>query len=98
MNINFVIISGVLLIYHTFVMPKLKLPVTISCPLFSEQRTKLPENLSNLDDKLINRCDDGIVNILLYGSSKYNFSTNNKILSLSVEFLECTKRFDKPLF
>ena len=67
-------------------------------PLFSEQRTKLLESLSNLDNASLNCCYDNIVNILSYGSCKYSFSTNNKILSLTVEFLESTKRFDKMLF
>ena len=68
------------------------------CPLFSEQRMKPFESLSNLDNTLLNHSDDDNVNFLLYGSSKYIFSTNNEILSLTVEFLESTKRFDKPLF
>ena len=38
---------------------------------------------------LLNYCDDDLV---------YSFSTNNKILSLTVEVLESTKLFDKPLF
>ena len=33
-----------------------------------------------------NSSDNDIVNTLLYGSSKYSFSTNNKIMSLTVEF------------
>ena len=70
----------------------------LRCSLFSERRTKLLESLSNLDNTLLNHCDDDIVNILLYGSSTYGFPTNNKILSLTVDFLESTKRFDKPLF
>ena len=72
------------------------------CPLFFEQRAKLLESLSNLDNILLNHCDDDDDDddddILLCGSSKYSFSTNNKILTLTVEFLESTKRFDKPLF
>ena len=70
----------------------------LRCPLFSEKRMKLLESLHNLENNLWNHCDDDIVNISLYGSSKYSFSTNNKILSFTVEFLESTKRFDKPLF
>ena len=58
----------------------------LRCPLFSEQRTKLInlelEILINLDNTLLNHCDDGIVNILLYGSSNYGFSTNKKMLLL----------------
>ena len=67
-------------------------------PLFFEQRTKLFESLSNLDNTLLNHCDDDIVNMLLYGSSKCSFSTNNKILSFTVQFLESTKRFNKGIF
>ena len=70
----------------------------LRCPLFSVQRMKLLESHSNLDNTLLNHCDDDIVNILLYGSSRYSFSTNNKILSLTAEFSESTKRFHKPLF
>ena len=92
MNINFAIISGILLIYSAFVIPKLKLPVIIL------RWTKLLENFRNFDNTLLNHCDDNIVSILLYGSSKYSFSTNNQILSLTVEFLESTKRFHKPHF
>ena len=39
----------------------------LHCPIFSEQRTKLLESLSNLGDTLLNDCDDDIVNILPYG-------------------------------
>ena len=42
----------------------------LRCPLFSEEKTKLLESLSNLDDTLLNHCDDDIVNALLYRSSK----------------------------
>ena len=34
MNINFTLISGILLIHFAFLMPKLKLPLTISCFAF----------------------------------------------------------------
>ena len=69
----------------------------LRCHLFSEQRTKLLENLKNLDNTL-SHCDDELLQILLYGSHKFSFSVNNKILPLTIEFLESTKRFDKPLF
>ena len=70
----------------------------LRCHLFSEQRTKLFENLKNLDNILLSHCDDELPQILLYGSHKFSSSVNNKILSLTIEFLESTKRFDKPLF
>ena len=57
----------------------------LQCSLFSEQRTKLLESLCSLGNTLLNQCDDDLVNILFYGSSKSSFSTNNKILSLTVQ-------------
>ena len=70
----------------------------LRCHLFSEQRTKLLENVKNLDNTLLRHRDDELLQILLYGSHKFSSSVNNKILSLTIEFLESTKRFDKPLF
>ena len=70
----------------------------LCCHLFSEQRTKLLENLKNLDNTLLSHRDDELQQILLYGSHKFSSSVSNKILSLTIEFLESTKRFDKPLF
>ena len=70
----------------------------LRCHLFSEQRTKLLENIKNLDNTLLSHRDDELLQILLYGSHKFSSSVNNKILSLTIEFLESTKRFDKPLF
>ena len=70
----------------------------LRCHLFSEQRTKFLENLKNLDNTLVSHRDDELLQILLYGSHKFSSSVNNKILSLTIEFLESTKRFDKPLF
>ena len=72
--------------------------ISLHCHLFSEQRTKLLENLKNLDNTLLSHCDDELLQILLYGLHKFSSSVNNKILSLTTEFLESTKRFDKSLF
>ena len=70
----------------------------LRCHLFPEQRIKILENLKNLDNTLLSHCDDELLQILLYGSHKFSFSVNNKIFSLTIEFLESAKRFDKPLF
>ena len=70
----------------------------LRCHLFSEQRTKLPENLKNIDNTLLSHRDDELLQILLYGSHEFSSSVNNKILSLAIEFLESTKRFDNSVF
>lgn len=94
MNINFAKVSGCEFIMPFFVTSKL--PVTMS-PCHYEQRMKFIGNLRNLDNTLLNQCDDDLVNILLYESSKYSFSTSNKIMSLTIECLESVKHFGKPL-
>ena len=70
----------------------------LRCHLLFEQRTKLLENLKNLDNTLLSHSDDEILQILLYGAHKFSSSVNNKIFSLTIEFLESTKRFDKLYF
>ena len=54
-------------------------------------------NLKNLDNT-VSHHDDELLQILLYASHKFSSSVKNKILSPTTEFLELTKRFDKPLF
>ena len=66
--------------------------------LFSKQNAKLLENFHSIGNTFLSHYDHDLVNILLYVSSKYGFSTNNKTLSLAGEFLESMKRFDKELF
>ena len=100
MNISFTIISGIQSTHCAVVMLKLKTTshYLLRCHFFSEQRTNLLENLKNLDNTLLSHRDDELLQILLYGSHKFSSSANNEILSLTIEFLESTKRFDKPLF
>ena len=62
-------------------------------PFLSEQRTKLLENHRNLDNTLLSHCYDDLVNILLYGSSKFSFCTNNKIMSLTAKFFRIYETF-----
>ena len=100
MNINFTIISGIQSTHCAVVIQKVKLSVTISCVVicFLSKEQNFLKNLKNLDNTLLSHCDDELPQILLYGSHKFSSTVNNKILSLTIEFLELTKRFDKPLF
>ena len=100
MNINFTIISGIQSTHGAVVILKLKLPVTFFCVAicFLYKQTKLLENLKNLDNTLLSHCDDELLQILLYGLHRFSSSVNNKILSITIEFLESIKGFDKPLF
>ena len=68
-------------------MPKLELPVTISCvALYFLNKEQNLESLRNLDNTLLNHCDDNVVNILLYGSSKYSFLLVTRYCHLLLSF------------
>ena len=49
------------------------------------------------NDKDINATDSDLVNILLFGSSKYQYHINSKILNFSNDFILKTKRFSENL-
>ena len=69
----------------------------LRCLFFIKQKTKLLESsfiLTFIKWLWCRYCK----HFILYGSPKCSFFTNNKILLLTVEFLKCQKRFDKPLF
>ena len=65
------------------------------CPLFSEQRTKLLESLSNLDDALSKSVM--IILEIFYYMDHLNIAFLKNAVTY-VELLESAKRFDKPLF
>ena len=69
----------------------------LRCHLFSNHRLKLLDNINQLDDTILTLSDKEITQILLYGSPNYSFFLNNNILSLTIEFLKTSKRFEKPL-
>ena len=50
------------------------------------------------NDKDINATDSDLVNILLFGSSKYQYHINSKILSFSIDFILKTERFSGQLY
>ena len=49
-----------------------------------------------LKNTSFSHCDDEFVQVLLRRQSKYSFSSNNKILSLIINFLESTKHTPLP--
>ena len=70
----------------------------LRCHLLSEQKTKLLENLKNLDNTLLSHHDDEILQILLYGSHKFSSSENNKIFFTNYWVSRIDKTFWQILF
>ena len=70
----------------------------LHCHHFSLQRQTLMNNIKSIDKDIINATDSDLVNILLFGSSKYQYHINSKILSFSIDFILKKKRFSGQLF
>ena len=62
------------------------------------QRQTLLNNIISVDKDIINATDGDLVNILLFGGSKYQYHINSKILSFSIDFILKTERFSGHLF
>ena len=67
------------------------------CNLFHNERLILMNNLLNIDPDIHLLDEIAISNLLLYGDDKYNLNTNFKILTVSIDYILSTKRFDGPL-
>ena len=70
----------------------------LHCHHFSLQRQTLMNNIKSIDKDIINATDSDLVNILLFGSSKYQYHINSKILSFSIDFILKTERFSGQPF
>ena len=55
-------------------------------------------NIKSIDKVIIHASDSDLVNIPLFGSSKYQYHINPKILSSSIDFILKTERFSGQLF
>ena len=58
----------------------------LRCPLFAEQKTKLLESPSNLEDTLLNHCDDDIINIFYMDHLNIAFLRLTKYRHLLLSF------------
>ena len=65
---------------------------------FSFQRQTVMDNIKSIDKDIINETDSALVSILLFGSSKWQYHINSKILSFPTAFILKTERFSGKLF
>ena len=55
-------------------------------------------DLLKTDPSLRNLKDELLLDIILYGSDKYNDIVNKEILLHTISFIKNTKRFERPVF
>ena len=60
-------------------------------------RSQLVKNVYKLDQTLRNYDNDHLIHILLYGSEKFNFNLNKKMIKLNICYLKDTERFGDRL-
>ena len=69
----------------------------LHCPLNSNERRTLLNSLNNIDHKLLDNTDFLLTQILLFGNTTFNAIVNTKIITLTIDFVLSTRRFDEPL-
>ena len=72
---------------------------TISCAVLSIRlyEKTLIDNITNAIGPISHLSDDKLVNLLLYGSDRYNTEQNSFVLKNTIVFLKSSERFDIPL-
>ena len=66
----------------------------LHCPLFQSARQSLLINIKKIDESILEKHDERITKILLYGDDKFDLSYNKSTISSTIEFLVSTERFN----
>ena len=69
----------------------------LHCPLFSDERLILINNIRNIDNNILNLNDSRFSDVLLFGNSSFNNSKNTFIINTTIEYIASSKRFEVPL-
>ena len=77
--------------------PETTVHFLLRCQNHLISRSKHLKNVYNLDQTLRNYDDDHLIHTLLYGSEKFNFNLNKKIINQTVCCLEDIERFVESL-
>ena len=71
----------------------------LRCLNFTTIRTTLMNNIYAIDNSIINLNENSFINLLLYGDeSSYNSEVNTQILTVTIEYIIDSQRFDDQIF
>ena len=65
----------------------------LHCHYFTDKRKTLFNEMQTVDENILSQSDNKIVELLLSGSSQFNFRQNCIILKVSVRFIVKLERF-----
>ena len=70
----------------------------LRCTNYNIQRNEFMNELSYLNNNLLQFDEMYVINLLLYGDKKLSNEINSRILNASITYILHTKRFEGPLF
>ena len=65
----------------------------LHCPRFTNEKQNLLLKIERIIPDIFRKTDTSITSILLYGDPSFSAELNTNILSLSMDYILCTKRF-----
>ena len=69
----------------------------LRCQFFANERQKLLDHAYRIDASIKNLNEESLIDVLLYGSDRFNDSKNKQILLHTIYYIQATKRFGRPL-
>ena len=69
----------------------------LRCRFFGNEKQKLHDDVYPIDASIRNLNEESLINILLYGSDRYNNSKNKQTLFHIICYIQSTKRFERFL-
>ena len=69
----------------------------LSCQFFANERQELRDYLYRIDASIKNLNENSLIDVLLYGSDRFNDSENKQTLLHTVCYIQATKRSERPL-
>ena len=69
----------------------------LRCQFFANERQKLRDDVYQLDASIKHLNEESLIDVLLYGSDRFNYSKNTQILFHTICYIQSTKLFERPL-
>ena len=69
----------------------------LRCDFYLNQRNDLMNDLSNIDQNILQYNENLLTEILLFGKNDFSHQKNSLILKLSIDYILKSARFDGPL-
>ena len=69
----------------------------LCCQFFANEGQKLHDDVYQVDASIKHLNEESLIDVLLYGSDRFNNSKNKQILLHTICYIQATKRFERHL-